>query len=251
MMNANKLKLNDDKTEAIRFSTPTLDRVNQTPNMFPLGPCEVPFSKKVRDLGFTLDSDMTMKQHIIRVCQAGYAELKRISSICQFLTEEATKTLVTSCILSRLDYSNSLLSGVPDSTIKPLQTLQNSAARLIYKARRAQHCTPLLFSLHWLPVAQRIKYKVCCLCFKVVTNSAPLYLSQLLQVYSPSRTLRSSPDTRRFKVIRYKRKQHGFRSFAHFGPYIWNDLPLSVRNSQSLSSFKTNLKTHLFKEHFL
>ena len=128
--------------------------------------------------------------------------------------------------------------GRPNSIIQPLQTLQNSAARLVFRSRRTQHCTPLLRKLHWLPVNERIRFKVCCLCFKVVTGSAPVYLSKLLHVYTPSRTLRSSSNTRLFAINRYKRKQHGFRSFAHYGPHTWNDLPYDIRHCDTLSSFK-------------
>ena len=77
-------------------------------------------------------------------CQTAYFELKRISSIRRFLTEDAAKILVTSYILSQLDYCNCLLMGTPNSVIHPLQTIQNFAARLILLAPRHQHSTPLL-----------------------------------------------------------------------------------------------------------
>ena len=61
-----------------------------------------------------------------------------------------------------------------------------------------------------------IRFKVCCLCFKVVTGSVPVCLSKLLHVYTPSRILRSSSDTRLFAISCYKQNQHGFRSFARY-----------------------------------
>ena len=137
-----------------------------------------------------------MKQHVIKVCQTAYYELKRISSIRIYLTEDATKNLVTSCVLSRLDYCNSLLMDTPNSVIQPMQNAQNAAARLILRALRHKHCTPLLQQLHWLPISEHIKYKTACMCYNSTTGSAPSYLSELLQLYSPSRSLRSSSDTR-------------------------------------------------------
>ena len=83
-----------------------------------------------------------MKQHVIKVCQTAYYELKRVSSIRSYVTEDATKKLVTSCVLSRLDYCNSLLMGTPYSVIQPMQKVQNAAALLILRAPRHQHCTP-------------------------------------------------------------------------------------------------------------
>ena len=74
----------------------------------------------------------------------------------------------------------------------------NSAARLIFKVPRTAHSTPLLSDLHWLPVSRRIEYKICTLCYNVVSGTAPPYLSELLHLYTPSRSLRSSHDMRVF-----------------------------------------------------
>ena len=108
--------------------------------------------------------------------QTAYFELKRISSVRRFLTEDATKTPVTSYILSRLDYCNCLLVGTPNSVIQPLQKIQNFAARLVLLAPRNHHATPLLEKLHWLPISERIKYKVACMCFSAINGSGPAYL---------------------------------------------------------------------------
>ena len=248
-MSQNMLKLNDDKTEALQFSPPSVEP-STLPSSVLLGNNAIPFSDQVRDLGFLFDRDLTMHQHIIKTCQAAYIELKRISSIRYNLTLDATKTLVSSCILSRLDYCNSLLANCPQKTLKPLQQVQNAAAKLIYKARRTQHCTPLLTELHWLPVAQRIKYKVSCLCFQVLTGTAPSYISQLLTVYVPSRSLRSSTDDRLFRVPRYSREAHGGRAFTSSAVKIWNSLPQNIRHSPSLPTFKRNLKAFLFQQAF-
>ena len=89
-------------------------------------------------------------------CQTAYFELKRISSIRRFLTEDAAKILVTSYILSQLDYCNCLLMGTPNSVIQPLQEIQNFAARLVLLASLHHHLTPFLKKLHWLPISERI-----------------------------------------------------------------------------------------------
>ena len=123
-----------------------------------------------------------------------------ISSLShRFLTEDAAKTLVTSYILSRLDYCNCLLMGTPNSVIQPLQKIQIFAARLVLLAPRHHHSKPLLEKMHWLPISERIKYKVACMCFSAINGSGPAYLSELLHVYTPSRALRSSFDNRMLK----------------------------------------------------
>ena len=141
-------------------------------------------------------------------------------------------TLVTSCILSRLDYCNCLLMGTPNSVIQPLQKIQNFAARLVLLASRHYHSTLLLEKLHWLPFSERIKYNVACTCFIAINGSGPAYLSELLHVYTPSCTLRSSFDTLMLKIQQYKRKTHGFRTFSCFRPYIWNSSHKTLDTAQ-------------------
>ena len=98
--------------------------------------------------------------------------------------------------------------------------------------------------------SQRIKHKVACICFSAINGSGPAYLSELLHVYTPSPTLRSSSDTRMLEIQQYKRKTHGFRIFSCFGPHIWNSLPQDLRHCSTLSSFKAKLKTFLFSQYF-
>ena len=173
-MTENQLKLNDDKTEALLFlfSYSLKPSTVSLSDSITLGSHNIPFSDSARNLGFILDSKLSMKKHVIKIFQTAYFELKRISSIRRFLTEDATKILVTSYILSRLDYCNRLLMGTPNSllqlilmgtpnsVVQPLQKIQNFAARLVLLAPRHHHSTPLLEKLHWLPISERIKYKV-------------------------------------------------------------------------------------------
>ena len=90
--------------------------------------------------------------------------------------------------------------GTPNSVIQPLQKIQNFAASLILLAPCHHDSTPLLEKMHWLPISERIKYKVACVCFSAIIGSGPAYLSELLYVYTPSHTLRSASDTRMLKI---------------------------------------------------
>ena len=83
------------------------------------------------------------------------------------------------------------------------------------------------------------------MCYNAITCSAPSYLTELLYLYSPSRSLRFSTDTRMLRLQRFNRKTHGFHTFSHFGPHIWNNLPQDIRHSATLSSFKSQLNTFL------
>ena len=173
------------------------------------------------------------------------------ASVRHLLSDEATKTLLCAFVLSRLDYCNALLAGSPKHLIEKLQKVQNHAARLVFRCSKFDHVTPLLHSLHWLPVHLRIDYKISSLCLKVLESTAPSYLSDLLHVYTPPppplpQQLPSSSDDRLFCVPHFRTKSYGQRSFAYQGANTWNQLPLPVRHSQSLALFKTKLKPHLF-----
>ena len=153
--------------------------------------------------------------------------------------------------LSFLSFSHALniatlLAGLPQSLVGKLQRVQNSAARLAVCALPHVYITPILRHLHWLPVRARISYKTACLCFNAITSSTPAYLSDLLHLYSSSRSLRSSADIRLLKSPLYKCKTKGDRAFSYFGPSVWNSLPRHIRNATTIDTFKSALKTYLF-----
>ncbi|KAI2654622.1 hypothetical protein H4Q32_011391 [Labeo rohita] len=175
--------------------------------------------------------------------------LHNIRKIRPFLTEQATQLLVQALVISRLDYCNALLAGLPSCTIKPLQMIQNAAARLVFNEPKRAHVTPLFITLHWLPIAARIKFKTLMLAYRTTTGSAPAYLHALLPIYTPSRTLRSAGE-RRLIVPSQRGTKSLSRTFSYTVPGWWNDLPTAIRNANSLTTFKRLLKTHLFR-HYL
>ena len=182
-MTDNKLKLNDDKTEVMVIASSRMSTALSIPESFDIGNASVPFSDTVKNLGVTLDCHLSLKTHVLNVVRTANFELRRISSIRRLLTTEATATLVSAFILSRLDYCNSLLSGCPRSLILRLQKVQNNAARLILGISKREHISPHLASLHWLPIDSRIKYKLACICYNCMSTNSPPYLSDLLTVY--------------------------------------------------------------------
>jgi len=120
-----------------------------------------------------------MRTHVMSVCRAGFFQLRQLRSVRRSLTTEATRALVQAFISCRLDYCNSALAGVPDVYLQRLQSVHNAAARLVSGARRHDHITPVLVSLHWLPVRQRIIYKTAVLVWKCLHDAAPRYLTDL------------------------------------------------------------------------
>ena len=158
---------------------------------------------------------------------------------------ETTKSLVHAFITSKVDYCNSLLYGVPKYLLLRLQRVLNCAARIVFKSNKYDHITPLLKELHWLPIEQRIKFKILLITFKALNKQAPSYITDLLIPYKPSRSLRSSTKNLLTKPV-FNLKSYGGRSFALASTVLWNDLPQSITDSQSVENFKQKLKRHLF-----
>ncbi|GAA6104584.1 uncharacterized protein LOC116685831 [Tachysurus ichikawai] len=123
------------------------------------------------------------------------------------------------------------------------------AARLLSNTSKRSHITPVLHSLHWLPVRFRVEYKVLMFVFKAINGLAPAYLTELIKVYQPARSLRSSGHTSLI-TPKYSYQKFGGRSFAIKGPKLWNALPAHLRSITVLSVFKSQLKTHLFIQAF-
>ena len=119
------------------------------------------------------------------------------------------------------------------------------AACILFKESKYSHVTPLLMQLHWLPVEQRIRYKVLLIIYKSLNNLVPNYLADLFQPYTPPRSLRSI-EKYLLHVPASRLKSFGDRSLMVYGPKIWNDLSLELRQQTSAGTFKMKLKTYLF-----
>ena len=143
-------------------------------------------------------------------CQVANYHLRNIGVIRKYLTQKAAERAVHALITSRLNYCNSVLYGIPAVQLDRLQQIQNNAAHLITKTKRCDHVTPVLQTLHWPPVKQRILYKILVFTYGAIHGTAPEYISDLITIYEQSRTL-------------------------------------SVRNAKSITCFKSKLKTHLFE----
>ena len=142
---------------------------------------------------------------------------------------------------------------LPDNSISRLQRIQNAAAKLVLGCDKYDSSTNAFRSLHWLPVRQRIKFKISVLVFKCLHGQAPAYLSCLLHTQNSRPGLRSSTSANLAPTLTvpfHKNKTFLDRSFAYSGPYIWNSLPPDVRNCENVQTFKKHLKTFLFKQAF-
>ena len=179
-------------------------------------------------------------------CRSASFALHRIGKIRSFLDKQTAERLVHAFVMCHIDFCNSLLQGLPAGQIKRLQTIQNSAARLVSRTKKYQSISPVLQSLHWLPVHYRIMFKILLLSYQCFHNLAPSYLTELLTIYKPGRNLRSGKKNF-FVISPVLTKTYGERTFAHAAPIMWNNLPDSLRSLNSMEHFKSALKTYLFQ----
>ena len=205
----------------------------------------------VRDLGFIIDSKLTMSDHVNNVVRSCFFQLRQLRSVRHSLPIEARKALVHCFISSRIDYCNAILYGVSGAVLRCLQTVLNAAARLIVDAGKRQHMTPILRDLHWLPVKERILYKIGILSFQCVRRTGPAYLVEMFTRVSDveGRSTPRSAARGDFVIPRSNTVTFGPRSFRVSGPTFWNKLPLEMRDQDiSYEQFKSKLKTLLFEQ---
>ena len=122
----------------------------------------------------------------------------------------------------------------------------SGARSCLHFTSRYEHVTPLVIQLHWLPIEQRITFKIAVITFKALHGAAPSYITDLIKPYTPGRLLRSSNQLL-LSTSKFNLKTYGGRSFTIAAPSVWNTLPFELRSCNSLSSFKSKLKTWLFK----
>ncbi len=246
-MTANFLKLNEDKTEIIIVSN-RKDVLEQIPSIKVVN-SDISPSSSVKDLGVFFDTAMSMNSHINAVCKRAFCEIRNIGRIRSLLDNKTAETLVHSFVSSKLDYCNSLLYGLPKKQHDKLQRVLNCAARVVSRVKKHDHITPVLASLHWLPIPQRIEFKLLIITFKALHGLAPAYLTELIKWHQAPRSLRSNSQLL-LEVPRTKLKFYGYRAFVKAAPILWNSLPLHLRQITELDLFKRTLKTHLFKVAF-
>jgi hypothetical protein len=250
-MCANRLQLNTSKTEVIWCATPRRQQQLPTADLR-VGSDYVRPSKCVRNLGIFIDSDVTMRTHVTRTVASCFATLRQLRTVRRSVSDPVFRTMVVSLVLSRLDYGNATLAGIPAYQHHRLQSVMNAAAKLIHRRRRYDHVTPLLHDLHWLKSQERVDFKLAVTVYKCLHGLAPQYLVNSIQRVAESgrRQLRSS-STEALVVPFTRLITAGDRAFSSFGSRLWNSLPRYVTAATTLSTFRSRLKTYLFKRSFL
>ena len=245
----NMPKLKDNKTELMLVTSKRTKYLHNLPTSTTIGNAHIPFKQSVMNLGLTLDCHVTMNAHVSNISRTCYLEVCRLASIRRFMTSTATATLVSAFILSRIDYCNSLLFASTHGVISHLQRIQNYAARVILRLPKSSSITIHLKSLHWLPVKVRSNYQIACLCYHCHSSTAPSYVTGMLH-RKPLHTRNTRSSSYTMPLLNrhaHSKATLGDRSFSFASSSVWNSIPNDVRCAPSLSSFKSRLKTCLFR----
>ena len=158
--------------------------------------------------------------------------LLKLINIRKYLDRDTATQLTVSLCLAHLDYANSLLIRLPDSSIKLMQKVQNMAAKVVLNLKKHNSNTQALRELHWLPITQQIEYKIITLTQQCIHGQTPNYLKTLLEIHIPHRMgLRSSSTAHKWDLrIQFTRKRtFADRSFAVDAPKVWNWLPPQLK----------------------
>ena len=194
-----------------------------------------------------------MWTHVQRTVSGCFAALRQLRKIRSAVPTATFHSLVVALVMSRLDYGNGVLIGLPTHLVRRFQSVQNAAARLICSLRRFDHITDALVSLHWLRVQERVVYKIAVLIFTVLRGIVPEYLRPVVRVADlPGQRTLHSASTNRLVVPPYKLLTIGSRAVPVAGPQVWNSMPEYTTSAPSTGALpsKTRLETHLFNRSF-
>ena len=244
-----KLKLNDRKTEIMLVRGNLRgDEAEEFGNL-DLGDFQLTPVPHAKNLGVLFDSALNFKNHVNSLVRSCNFHIRNLYAVRRFMQKENIMSLVHSLILSKVDYCNSLFIGLPNVTLKKIQSVMNRAARLITQLPPRVSITPTLIDLHWLPVRARIEYKICLITFKALKFHQPKYICDLLTPLAREHdiVLRSTGDPFHLWEPRAPRERNfANRSFSYVAPRMYNRLPVAIKQLESLDCFKKHLKTHFF-----
>ena len=254
-MSNNKLKLNPDKTEVLtvqkrnNFSPTTVKAIQLEEGKEP-----TETSRVVKSLGVLFDEHLTFEDHVNSVIKSANVHLRNLRVIASKLDYELKRQLIHCLIFSKLDYCNGLLYNLPEYLIKKLQMVQNSCVRFLFGRSvigKWDHVSPFLKEAHFLPIRQRVEYKIALMSYKCINNIAPDYLTKCISVKrQPLKHLRTEEDYFLLETPSVPHCKRTERGFSFCGPKVWNNLPYDVRTCSNMSAFKKKLKSHLFMKAF-
>ena len=157
-----------------------LKKTESASTMIMIGNTKVLLVDNICNLGFFMDNTLKNQFHINKLTSSTFNQMLSIRRIHSKLDHDSTKTIIQALVMSKLDYSNSLLLGSADYQLNKIQHIQNIACRIVCNLRKFDHVTPSMHDLHWLKIPQRIQFKIACLMYNCINGQALEYHIDLL-----------------------------------------------------------------------
>ena len=251
-MSSNRLRLNASKTQFIWLGNgQQLKKID--PQAISADFPNFVFSTSVRNLGVVLDQELTFSEHLNLLCRACFFQLRQLRVISRSLSPNAALTVVHAFVCSRIDYCSTIYAGLPLGRIAQVERVLRAAARLVGGFSKFDHISHYMRDvLHWLPVSQRIQFRISVWVWRCQLGSAPAYLREFCRPTSGLATRRNLRSASRGELaVPFARtSKMQLRAFSVVGPTIWNNLPSDLRvllAGDSAYTFYKNLKTVLYR----
>ena len=251
-MTSDFLELNEGKTKVIEILSNRGIESRVISDIQIDDGCSLPVPNDfVEVLGVVFDDRLNLGKHVNRVVSTCYGNLRSLGRIASGLTEPLEIQLIHSLMLSHVDYCNALFYNLPQCLLHKLTGVLYSAVGFVFGLRGSalrEHVLPCLRSLHFLPVKYRIEFKIALLTHGCLHGCAPAYLKNLINSRSVSEgySLRVDDDNWLLQTVTGLNFARSRSMFSCASPGVWNSLPLSLREIESLSLFRKRLKAFCF-----
>jgi hypothetical protein len=239
------LVLNESKTEVILLGTKQMLHKCSL-SQIQLGTHSIPINSSVRDLGLLIDSPLTFDHHVSKICATAFMNLRIIGRLRNALPRRNRVETVHALVLSHFDFCLPALNGISEKQLHKLQQVLRAAMRVALGLRKFDSVSSSLNEHQWLSIHNRLLYRTASLVYTVLQHNSPTGLASLLTPYEPTRTLRSQEQ--RLLSVPRTNTTVATRAFSVFAPSIWNSLPVTIRDSASVSLFQSRLMTHLLAQ---
>lgn len=237
------LKLNAEKSEILLLGGANhIWEASWWPHSLGVAPAPKQCAK---NLGVLIDNTLSTRDHVRTLCGKSFATLKLLKRLFPWIPLESRWTVTQALLISRLDYGNALLVGMPDYLFKCLQVVQNAEAKLVCNKDRYSSATECLRQLHWLPMRQRARFKLLGHTHRALHHTGPRILQNKIKFYTPPRCLWSYQQVLA-ETKRIRKARAGGRTFSYLTVLHWNKLPLELWLIKDYTAFRKKQKTHLF-----
>ena len=235
-MNEYFLRLNPDKTKILVVAPPAILKEIMIGGVLLNQSC-IRFVDSAKNLGVVIDSVLSFEPHVNKLVKSCFLKVRQLYSVSHLLTQDQLKSLVCCKIFSSLDYCNSLFYGLNEATLRKLQHVQNSAARLVIRRGAPVSLNTFFLDAHWLRIRERVIYKIILMVHNSLLFRSPASVRKLVPYADSERTMK-------LKETRVNNR-FGVRAFSHAAPKIWNLLPPDLRSESKTDTFKKLLKSYL------